>query len=93
MSKLGPANKKPGSEPDKRQTGQRVARSAARAATTWLRIHDPSRVSVAVRPWRAPGFGPGVVPLALIPLVPINTPLGFQSRRYTEFKVVFHSML
>ena len=37
------------------------------------------RISAAIRPRRTRRFGPGFVPWPPVPLVSINTPLGFQN--------------
>ena len=64
----------PGDQVNRRQKGQHAAQTLARAALTWTRQRGQGRVSEAIRSRCAPGFRPGVVPLALFPLVPIKTP-------------------
>ena len=60
--------------------GTGAARSQAHAALVRPQKRDLGRVSVAVRARARPGFGPGVVPLAPFPLVPIKTPLGSEEK-------------
>ena len=60
----------------RRQSGQHAAQTLTRAALTWTRKRGQGRVCTAILGRARPGFGPGVVPLAPFPLVPINTPLG-----------------
>ena len=84
LSKSGTKNPKPGPATDRGQTGQRVAESAAREALEeprWPRFRG--RTGAA-----APVLWARVCPLALLPLVPINTSLGFSERKYTESCVV-----
>ena len=68
---------------DRRQEGRHAAQTLARAALTWPRKRGQGRVFGAI--WaRVPGLWARGCPLALFPLVPINTPQGSSVGRYPE---------
>ena len=71
---------------DRRQSEQHAAQTLARAALSWLRYRGHLGALAPVL------WGTGHL---LAPLSPgaYKYPLGSPSARYTEFRVVFHSML
>ena len=83
----------PGDQVDRGQSGRRAARSQARAALARPRKYDPGHVSTALWARARLRFGPGVVPLAPFPLMPINIPPGASVGRYPENRVVFITLL
>ena len=54
---------------------------------------SPDSVSAAVRARPRPCFGPGVIPLAPFPLVPINTPWGSSVEDIQNLRVVIFLFL
>ena len=66
---------------------------APRAALEEPRKGGYNHVFAVVRARRRPYFGPGVVPLAPFPLVPVNTPWGSSSGRDTESSVVSYYVI